>query len=297
MATKTYVLSEHTKPTANVYVQVNANQKVRVGARRLDRPALQIGFTDKEGKNKVIRLKLSSNKIYQDEQIKDGILANEKFTQKEYEAPTFRHGLLTTKNETVQAFLDIHPENEKFWELDENGEPKGGYCDEIKQPLFKEYDRTVEIKSTNNLFKKRLAAANRIGSLTLEEGKKLMIRLNGSHLTPPNDLDEIQNFLVDWLDETDEDGMDQLIRKDVNADEEATIVVSQAIENKIISFDKIPGKVVKLKGANTVDLKEIPEGFAGHDAQRYFIEFLISDAGKIIYQDLKADVEGAKKKK
>jgi hypothetical protein len=293
--TKTYVLLEHTKPTANVYIQVNKDQRVPIAARRLDMAHLQVGFTDREGNYKTLRLKLNAKSIYQDEQIKAGILANEKFSQKEREAVTFKHGVALVKTDIVQQFLDVTPQNEKFWVPDEKGQV--GACDEILQPLFKEYNKDVEVKSTNINFKKRLAAANRINDLTLEEGQALMIRLNGSHFTPPESLEEIQNQLVDWLDITDEAGMDALIRKDHTTDEEATIVVSKAIEGKLISFDKVPGQVVKVKGNNTVTLKEIPQDFNAHDQQRYFIEYLISDAGKLVYQDLKNEVAGESTKK
>jgi hypothetical protein len=293
--TKTYVLLEHTKPTANVYIQVNKDQRVPIAARRLDMAHLQVGFTDREGKNKMLRLKLNSSKIYQDEQIKDGILANEKFTQRERESATFKHGVALVKNEVVQQFLDATPQNEKFWIPDEKGNV--GSCEEVLQPLFREYDKSIEVQSSNKNFKKRLAAANRINDLTLEEGKALMIRLNGSHFTPPTELEEIQNQLVDWLDITDEAGMDALIRKEHTTDEEATIVVVNAINAGLISFDKVPGKVVKVKGKNTVDLKEVPPEYNSHDQQRYFVEFLLSNAGKLVYEDLKKEVATEPEKK
>lgn len=295
MPTKTYVLLEHTKPTANVYIQVNKDQRVPIAARRLDMAHLQVGFTDKKGEYKTLRLKLNAKSVYQDEQIEAKILANEKFTQKEREAVTFKHGVALVKADIVQKFLDATPQNESFWIPDEEG--RVGACDEILQPLFKEYDKGVEIKSTNKNFKKRLSAANRINDLTLEEGQALMIRLNGSHFTPPTELEEIQNQLVDWLDITDEAGMDALIRKDHTTDEEATIVVSKAIEAKLVSFDKVPGQVVKVKGNNTLTLKEVPKDFNAHDQQRYFIEYLISDAGKLVYEDLKNEVSGEPAKK
>lgn len=295
MPTKTYVLLEHTKPTANVYIQVNKDQRVPIAARRVDMAHLQVGFTDREGNYKMLRLKLHSKSIYQDEQIKAGILANEKFSQKEREAVTFKHGVALVKTDIVQQFLAATPQNENFWIPDEEG--RVGACDEILQPLFKEYDKTVEVKSTNKNFKKRLAAANRINELTLEEGQALMIRLNGSHFTPPTELEEIQNQLVDWLDITDEAGMDALIRRDHTTDEQATIVVAKAIDNGIISFDKVPGKVVKVKGKNTIDIKEVPQDYSAHDQQRYFIEFLLTDAGKLVYEDLKKEVSAEPEKK
>lgn len=296
MPPKTYVLLEHTKPTANVYIQVNKDQRAKIPARRLDMAHLQVGFVDREGKNKTLRLKLSSNKIYQDEQIKDGILANEKFTQREREAVTFKHGVAVVKSEVVQQFLDASPQHENFWVKDENGNV--GYCDEVLQPLFKEYSKDVEVQSTNKNFKKRLAAANRINDLsTVQEGQALLIRLNGSSFTPPDTLEEIQNLLVDWLDITDEAGMDHLIRKDHTSDEEATIVVANAIAEGILSFDKVPGQAVKVKGKNTLNLKEVPADFSSHDQQRYFVEFLLTDAGKLVYEDLKKEVGSKPEKK
>lgn len=294
MATKTYVLLEHTKPSANVYIQVNRDQRVKITSRKLDRPFLQVGFVNREGKNKILRLKLSSEEIYQPEQIKLGILANEKFVPREYEAVTFRYGILTTKNETVQKFLDAHPQNEAFWIPDKDGNV--GSCEEVLQPLFKEYNESVEIISSNKDLKRRIKAAAKIMDMDLGQAQELMIKLNGSFFKPPKTIEECQNQLADWLDNTDDAGVDDILREDNTADEDATLVVVKAMESGLISFDKEPGSVVKMKGKNTIKLKEVPNELGEHDKQRYFIEFLLSDAGRAVYDDLKREVNTQKKK-
>ena len=60
---KKYVLLEHTKPTAQVYIQISQHQRTRIDQRKHDAPFIQIGFMDRDGKNKMIRLKLNCDEI------------------------------------------------------------------------------------------------------------------------------------------------------------------------------------------------------------------------------------------
>jgi hypothetical protein len=297
MAIKTYVLLAHTKPTANVYVQINQTQRQQINARRNERPFLQIAYTDSEGIGRVIRLKMQAKSLFLDDQIEAKILANEKFTAAEYEALNFKHGMLTVASPLVQKFLEVHPQNEKFWELVTNPDGtkslKGGFCDEVKQPLFKEYDPQVEIVNNSKSFRKNLAAANFIAGLDLEQSQKLLIRLNGVHFTPPATLEACEQLLVSWMDNTDEAGLDNLMRKDLSVDEQIRQTVSEAITKGILSLEKEPGKVLKIKGKNVIPLKEIPEGLSPFDAQVYFTDFLNTAEGQVIYLDLKKEVKEA----
>lgn len=281
---KTYVLLSHTHATAPVYQRVNADQRVRLEKRPIDHAYLRLTFHDnKTGRNRTIRLKLGSDSIYQDEQIKEGILANEPFTNAERDAVKFVNGVLMTKNPKVQAYLDASPQCEGF----------DGICDQIKGPLYTVFDKTIEVKNKNSEFRKRLAAANKIAGLELKEGQDLMIRLNGNFFVPPNDPDEVQNRLIDFLDQADEDGLDLILKDETNADEEITILISRAIAKGIISFNAIPNQVAKKISGNWVSVKNIPNEYPAPERERHFKEFVLSDAGKLLLEDLKREVNKA----
>lgn len=281
---------DHTRPNADhIYVQVNAEKRVKLDTRPLDRAFMQIGFVDRDGKRRMIRLKLACDSIEQKEQIQLGFPANEKFTQEEYGATTFRHGVLVTADPIVQTFMDTTPQNEAFWIKDKNG--KRGSCNEIKGPLFKEYNKSVITQNEYKEFELRLKAANRIMELDLKGAQELMIRINGSSFTPPEDIMECKTQLIKWMDGTDEKGLEALIREEDTPDEEVTLLVVKAIKHDIISFET--GQVTKIKNNANLKLKEIPEELGEHDSQRYFVDFLLSDSGKAILADLRKDVAAA----
>src|SRR5678816_978607 len=128
---KVYHLLPHTESSAQVYIQANANQKVRLSKRPIDHAYGQITFANREGSNKTIRLKLNTDEIYLQNQIKPeiGIPANEKYTQAERDALMFRDGVLITSNKTVQLFLETSPQFDEFWIPDEQG--RVGSCPDI----------------------------------------------------------------------------------------------------------------------------------------------------------------------
>lgn len=294
---KKYVLLEHTKPTANVYIQISQHQRAKIDQRKHEAPFIQIGFMDKDGKNKVIRLKLNCNTIYQDEQIKNhNIPANEKFTNRERSSVYFKNGILITKNKTVQAFLDASPQNEKFFIPDKDGNV--GSCDEITGPLFKELDEAKEKQNLNSEIRKRVEAANVImGYKDVTKLQELYIRLYGSHVKPPTEQDELENSLMEYLDDSGMEGVEEILKEKLSVDDEASLLVAKAVSLKVISFEHDPAKVVKIgKGDKVIDLKDVPADMADADKQQYFIEFLLSDAGATIYKDLKKQVAEAEKK-
>lgn len=298
MAIKIYVLLDHTKPTAPVYLQVNATQRQRLDTRPVDHAFMQLTFTDREGKNRTIRLKHSTNKIYQDEQIKDGILANEKFTQAEKDSVRFQNGVLTTGNLTVQAFLEASPQFEDFWKpIEIDGEKKVGYSADVQQPLYRLFDNRKEVINENEMFKKRLKAANKIVDLDLEAAQNLMIRLNGSFFKPPTDLLDCQNALVAFLDEANEAALDDLVRDVATIDEETTVLIGKAIQAGILSFDAVPNQVVKVTNEGKyINLKEVSSEYPMVERKRIFSEFLTSKEGKLLADDLKKDVKKKEKK-
>jgi len=309
MALKTYVLLEHLHPTAQIYQQVNKDQRVRLNTLPQWEPNLQMTFLDmadevtdydpksktfgkkipneKKGQNRTIRLKLNSNTPYQDEQIeKEKIPANEKFTQMEYDARKFRHNTLTTDNPVVQRFLEVSPWMEGF----------KGTCPEVPRPCFKLYDKNVEIVSENRSFKDRLKAANKIADLDLEKAQEMLIRIFGTFYTVPDTLEEAQNALVNFMDEGDE-AMDEILKEDTTLDDEVQIILGKLVSAGILSFDAVQGQVCKKKGDNWIELKAIGNEYTPMERQRYFIEFLTSPAGKLLLDDLRKDATKKVKEK
>ena len=286
---KTYVLLEHTKSSASVYVQVSKDKRVRIGDKRpVDHAFNQITFMDYEGKNRTIRLKLSCDEIYQDVQIKQHLIpANEKWTQEERDALRFTNGSLVTDNPVVQNFLETSPQYDKFWVPDEKG--RVGRCASIKRPLYTLYDETVELAEEDRMFNLRLKAANKIGAInSLKEAQDLMIRLNGSFFKTPDNLLKCRSELIRYLDAANEEMLDRLLKDEITLDEEVTILIGRLVSQKQISFDKVKNQVVQmLPNGKTKNLKEISSDYDLEDRKQYFLDFLTSEDGKLMFNDLK----------
>lgn len=293
MPVKTYVLRSHTHSSAPIYQRINKDQRVRFEKRPIDHAYLQLTFAEAENeegatKNRTIRLKLSSNSIYQDEQIKEGIAANVPFTTAERNAVKFVQGVLMTKNTIVQKFLEASPQFGQF----------KGYCDAVKEPLYDLYDKTVELKAATDEFKKRLKAANKIAEISdLKEGQDLMIRLNGSFFKAPDTLDEVLSGLISYLDDADEAMLDKIINDSMTKDEEIIILVGRAAAAGIISFDDLPNQVALKKGSTWIPVKMISSDLPASERQRFFVEFLSTNDGKLLQDDLKKQLSGKASKK
>jgi len=311
MALKTYVLLPHLHPTAEIYVQINKNQKARLNTLPQWQPYLITTFVDeaeevidydkksptylkkipnpKKGENRTIRLKLNSNTPYQDDQIeKEKIPANQPFSQAEYKAVKFIHNTLSTVNPVVQRYLEVYPGFSDFV----------GYSDEVKKPAYKLYDPNVEIVSENTEFKKRLKAANKIAELEVKEAQDLLIRIYGTFYKVPDTLEAAQNALVNYMDSSD-DALDEILKTDTNLDDEVTILLGRLVSQGKLSFDAVAGQVCKKKGNDWIELKAIGNDYTPLERQRYFSEFLTSQAGKLLLDDLRAeaaDKPAAKKK-
>jgi hypothetical protein len=289
MSVKTYVLKSHTNSTAPIYHRISKDQRVRFEKRPLDHAYLKLTFYEnKTQKNRTARLKLSSNTIWQDEQIKEGILANESFTDAERNAVKFVNGVLMTKNEIVQQYLEAIPQFDKF----------EGMCDSIKEPLYELYDKSVEMKAATDEFKKRLKAANKIAEIEdLKTGQDLMIRLNGSFFKTPDNLDEVIAGLISYLDDADEAMLDKIINDSMTKDEELIILVGRAVAADVISFDQLPNQVALKKGNNWIPVKMISSDLPASERQRFFVEFLSTNDGKLLQDDLKKHLDGKTEKK
>lgn len=308
MSLKTYVLLDHLRPVANYYVEIN-KQKSRLDTIPVWQPYLQVTFLDeakevidydplsktfgqkipnsKKGQNRTIRLKLNSNTPYQDEQIeKEKIPANEKFELDEYAAATFRHNTLTTSNPAVQRYLEVYPAFEGF----------KGVCANVKQPCYKLYDPSVEIESENKEFLNRLAAANKIAALNLKDAQDTLIRIYGTAYKLPETKSAAQNALVNYMDSSDE-ALDEILKEDTTIDEEVQILIGRLVSEGKLSFDAVPGQVAKKKNDGWINLKAIGNDYEPLERQRYFIEYITSEAGKLILDDLKKEAENNPAKK
>lgn len=281
MSLKTYVLKSHTNATAPIYQRVNNEQRVRIEKRPIDHAYLKLTFYSEETKkNRTARLKLSSDSIWQDEQIKDGILANEPFTTAERNAVKFINGVLMTNNETVQKYLDTIPQCDGF----------NGRCDSVKEPLYEVYNKAIKITSDNDEFMKRLEAATKIGDIrkrkAVKEGQDLMIRMNGSFFKAPDDIEEIVSGLISFVDSADEIGLDKFLDESMTQDEALIILAGKAVAADLISFDQSPNQVSLKKNGKWVNVKMISSSLEPSERQRVFVEFLASPDGKYLADDL-----------
>lgn len=288
--------------SAPIYQTMPGGKRSLIRKRPFYRPLLQVTFTDEDGKNKTIRYKKNSNSIFQDEQIKEGILANDRFTSSERNDPYFRHGTLTTNLPQLQTFLENHPENECF----------SGICDGVTK-AFKLMDKAVEAKVTNSDLKRRAKAAVKIFDLDLASAQEMLIRLNGSYFKTPSADDytgtsdekiasataECQNMLINFLDDSEEEGVDAILKEneELNVDEKTTVLIGKLLNADILSFSATEGKISKKdKSGKWIEVRDMSNDYSMDEKKRLFSDFLNSDAGKNLKEDLENDLKGLDKK-
>lgn len=286
-APKIYVLLDHLKSTANVYQRVNKDQRVRIEMRPIDHAYGKISFTDKDGHNKIIRYVNGVDELDFHKQVKEfQIPANQKVEQSERDALRFQDGVLITTNLTVQKYLETSPQYEDNYKA-------GVRSPDVPRPMYRLHDPNKELETDNKMFRKRVAAANKILSLDLIQGQELMIRLNGAHFKPPATILEVQQGLVSFLDDANEAGIDDILKEDkeVSVDESLRVLLSKAINYGIISPDKSPNQIVKIKGEKVIPLKEISNEYSRDQRLQYFAEFLMTQDGKLMLGDIEKDVK------
>lgn len=280
---KTYVLLDALDNNAPIYQQVPGNKRVQLKKMPFYPLYLQITITTEDGKNKTMRYKGNAASIWQNEQIKDGILANERYTSSERAEMQFRNGILVTNKPLAQEYLNNYPGNINF----------KGSCDAIATPFFKELDATVESKIANAEFKKRLKAANKIAELELEDAQEMLIRLNGSFFVTPATIEECQNLLMDFLDDSEDEGIELILKGDdsLNIDESTSIMIGKLINQGTLSFTEVEGKISKLsKDGKWVAVREIGTDISMDEKLRLFSNFLNTTDGKALKNDLEADL-------
>lgn len=310
MGTKIYHLLPHTDSTAPIYRRVSADQRVRMTKRIIDHPYLIHTFNDQAetvkdrnpdsptfdkpianprlGKNVTCRLKLTSNSIYQDEQIKEGILANTPVTQAERDAVKFNYGVLVTSNPIVQWYLETIPAMNGF----------KGLCDEVRQPLYDVFDPNVKSTEQNKDIRRRTAAIVKILAIEdLKEAQDLIIRLNGSYVATPDNIGDCQNSLCEFIDAGGDAEIDELMKDEITVDQSVTILIGRAIREGILSFDQEPNYVSKKKGDGWVNVKMVSGDVDKVERERLFTVFLSSPEGRLLQEDLKAEIAKVDKKK
>lgn len=288
--TKTYVLLSSLDANAPIYQTTPGGQRAQIKKIPRFRPYLQVTFEDETGVSKTIRYKANCNSIWAEEQIeKYKIPANEKFTDAEREAPYFRNGQLTTNKKTLQNYLEAYPGFLGF----------KGTCDHVKAPEFKLLDKVADAKKLNETTRLHVKAAARIFELELEEAQAMLIRLNGSAFVTPTTLEECQNLLMDFQEDTNEAGLEAILKdeKDTTVDEKTTVLIGKLMNAEVLVIDDMEG-VVSKKGidGNLVELRRISNEYNLEQKIKFFAEFLISEDGKLMRQDLEKELKDLQKK-
>lgn len=286
---KTYVLLDELDSNVPVYQVVSANQKIQLKKPPVYPIHLQVTLTTEDGKNRTLRYKSNSNSIWLDEQIKDNILANEKFTSAEREARKFKNGIAMVTNKTLQEFYDNHPANIKF----------KGTCSDVSRPVFKELDEAVEDKVINTIAKRKLAAGNKVYSLDLSEAQALLIRLYGSFYTVPTTIEKCQNELIDFLDDSGEEGIKEILRSDeeTTVDEKTDILIGKLVNAGKLSFSNTEGGISKLgKDGKWIKVRDMSNEYPLNEKIRLFSNWLNTTDGKALKADLEADLASVSEK-
>lgn len=269
--------------TVEIYHRMDQNTRVRTAIKRpYDHAFLRQTIWDPEKqKNETIRLKLNCNTIYQEAQIKEhGILANEDFTAAEKRAVEFRGGINVVKNTVVYEYMTKNPQfvGSKCESTDIHGNKKMYYV------IDKSNDEKIKNKET----KMRVACANKIYSLSETEASDLMVRLNGTFYdTSELELEEKQNKLMEYLDDTDEAGMQRILEDKIEPVDELVLLVGELEAKEIISFNRKDDYVVLKKSGRDLDILKITSLMPLPERQRKFIEYLNSDAGLLALNELK----------
>ena len=284
MATKTYVLLENMNADAPVYMQLGNGQREKITKIPFHRPTLRQQYYDENGNSKVIRYKSYSKFIDQWKQIdEEKILANEPFSQPEYNDLKFRHGVLVTNKIKAQEYLEAHPEFTGF----------KGACDDIKQPRYKLLDEVADAKNRNSDIRLRAKALNKVLSLDLTQLQAMLIRLNGSFFATPNEKEECENLLVEFIDDAEESGLNSILKDEENTtvDEKTTVLIGQLINSGKLSFDAVEGNVSKKdKDGKWVEVRSFSTEYSLDERKRLFSNFLNTPDGKPLKNDLENDL-------
>lgn len=307
MPTETYVLLECMDADAPVYQQTADKKRVQVKKIPVHRPTLRQTFQDEKGKSVTIRYKANSNSVFQDVQIKEEkIEANERFTTREYRDPEFKFGILVVpeQKKVLQDYLKAHPECEGF----------KGLCDDVRQPKYKLLDKVAETKLKNTDMRLRVKAANKVIDSDLETLQSMLIRLNGSFFETPNPKNyegteeerieaakkDCENMLMEFIDDSEEPGLLAIMKDEsaTNIDEQTSVLIGKLIGQGTLSFDAVQGKISKKdKNGKWVEIRVMSDEYTLDERMRLFSDFLNTEDGKPLKNDLEKDLKKATKEK
>ncbi len=316
MALKTYVLLPALDADAPVYQKTADGGRIQVTKIPVWRPFLRIAYQDEKGIGKVIRYKanavLSEEKegktvdrvvLDQREQIdKLKIDANEPFTRTEMRDLEFKHGVMFTNKLVAQEYLEAYPGFQGF----------KGTCEEVREPQYKLLDEAAEALIKNSDTRKRIEAASKVLKLNLDEAQSMLIRLNGSYFETPKPENftgteeqriaaatgECQNMLWSFIDDAEEAGLDAVLmeEKDMNIDDKTTILIGKLLNNDLLAFDALEGKISKKdKDGKWIPVREMSDEYSLEERKRLFSDFLNTEDGKALKTDLEKDLKAFEK--
>lgn len=286
--TKTYVLLDFMDANAPVFQQVSDGQRVQIKKIPFHSPTLRQSFQDEKGIGKTIRFKEVCKSFDQTVQIKEeNIPANEPFTNTERKSLQFRFGILVTKNTQIQKYLEEHPEFEEF----------KGFCSDGTPHRYKLLDKESDVKNSNDDFRKRTRVAVKIMGLEdLQAAKDLLIKLNGSFFETPNSIEECQNLLIEFMDDTNDAGLDAMLEEEVKVDDKVTILIGNCINAGILSFDAEEGQVSQKIADKWTPVKAISKDKTPDERMEAFAEFLTTIEGKVLADALAKELKKVSKK-
>ena len=283
---KTYVLLEEMNPhSMNLFRRIGKDQRERIDKRKDYSPFLRTTIT-KDGKRLVLRYKHNTELIEQEKQVKEaGIPANDTFIAGEYAALKFVYGTKTTNDPVIQKYLEEYAgfEGNKNTSID------------CPRKEYKLLDFGKEAKDLNVKTKLQVTAAMNILKLDLDGTKELLWRVYGTHYQPSEDLDENQNRLIAYSNESDK-AVEEILKEEITQDDEIRMLIGRAVSAELLSFNVNPGQVARKKGNDWVNVKAISEELEQDERINLFSQFLNSDAGKLLRNDIEADMGVGKTK-
>jgi hypothetical protein len=279
----TFVLLPSMNPSAPIYMKIGGN-RMRINKLNSWRPFRQVTFTDKEGRGVTLRLKLNTDTLVLEEQIKKGIPANQKYTEGERNSVLFRYNVLTTKTPIVKKFLLMNPQFDGF---------EGDRPEDISA-CYQLLDERKERKSANSELKRRAKAINIITGIEDKEvAQELLMLLYGSQAPIAADLEDGQNILADAINDDDE-----LLQKVLDfeqgvptVDEKTKVLVLKLMANGTISLDHIENQVGLKAGQKYIPVRTISSDIQQEKRVELFVEFLNSKDGEALLNDLKERAE------
>jgi hypothetical protein len=290
MSTKTYVLLDSLNSDAPIYQRVVGDQRVKIAKPPFYPIYLRMTFQDENGISRTIRYKSGATDaegksiIDQREQIdKLKIDANDPFTQNERKDRMFRNGVLVTNKKILQDYLEAYPGIKGF----------KGTCDDVPVPIYQLLDKESEEKVKNSDIRLRVKAANKVLSLDLEGAQSMLIRLNGSFFETPKDLEECQNLLMEFVDDSEEGGLKAVLKEDdeVNIDDKTTVLIGKLINAGKLSFDAVEGTISKKdKNGEWIKVRDMSAEYSLDERKRLFSDFLNTKDGKPLKEDLEKDL-------